>query len=327
LAAYARAVEETMEAYDVRHAHVDARARIALRHSATLESTIRKQEESWVALERELAEVSGMTAKVWEQSESLNRTVELLSEVEEMLLEAEIGAELDALYKRRDDAEAKDAEAEAAFQEEVAHVLQLHDMLVNDAMTNQVSSRTTEEIAAEQELKKKLASLAKKKSKDVSVLSKDESLKDIASSLDVASTMSSKMTSDLDDFFNADADGDEHDASSGKMYTLYGVRARADQTKGAILNQPHEIKSEKSMDVGEAERIALARKEALGIADEDMHGVNLRPPPPKGGAQDGPLEEAQSPRRIVIEAKSVSHQVSDTLKNFSMGGIWESAAA
>ena len=50
LAAYARAVEETMEAYDVRHAHVDARARIALRHSATLESTIRKQEESWVAL-------------------------------------------------------------------------------------------------------------------------------------------------------------------------------------------------------------------------------------------------------------------------------------
>ena len=93
------------------------------------------------------------------------------------------------------------------------------------------------------------------------------------------------------------------------------------------MKQPHELKMEKSIDVDEAERIALARKEALGIADEDMRGVNLRPPPPKGGAQDGPLEDAQSPRRIVIESKSVTDQVSDKLKNFSIGGIWESASA
>lgn len=319
----ARAVELALEEYDVRHAHLDARARIALRLSGTLERTIRAQEQRWVALDAELAEVSGMVTKVWEQSASLEGTFALMSEVEEMLLEAEIALELDALYKRRDDAEAKDAEAERAFEQEVAHVMQLHDLLQSDAMTNAVSSRTTEEIMAEQELKKKLASMAKKRAKESGV---DESLKDIASSIDVASTMSTSMPNDLDDFFTDDPDESEA-TSSAKAYTLYGLRARAEMTKGTIMNQPHELKMEKSIDVDEAERIALARKEALGIADEDMRGVNLRPPPPKGGAQDGPLEDAQSPRRIVIESKSVTDQVSDKLKNFSIGGIWESASA
>jgi len=321
VAAYARAVEEAMEAYDVRHAHVDSRANIALRSSAELESIIRKHEEQWVAVDRELAEVSGMTAKIWEQSESLRGTVEMMSEVEEMLLEAEIGAELEALYKRRDDAELQDAEAQRALEAEIAHVMQLHDMLVSDAMTNQISSRTTEEIMAEHDLKKRLARLAKERGKDDAELS----LKDIASSLDVASSMAPAITNDLDDFFTAD-DGDG-DVASGRAYTLYGMRARAESTKGAILNQPNELKSERSIDVAEAERIALARKEALGISDEDMHGVNLKPPPPKGGAQDGPLEEAQSPRRIIIEAKSVTHQMTDTLKSIDLGKMWESASA
>jgi hypothetical protein len=321
VAAYARAVEEAMEAYDVRHAHVDSRANIALRSSAELESIIRKHEEQWVAVDRELAEVSGMTAKIWEQSESLRGTVEMMSEVEEMLLEAEIGAELEALYKRRDDAELQDAEAQRALEAEIAHVMQLHDMLVSDAMTNQISSRTTEEIMAEHDLKKRLARLAKERRKDDAELS----LKDIASSLDVASSMAPAITNDLDDFFTAD--DEDVDAASGRAYTLYGMRARAESTKGAILNQPNELKSELSIDVAEAERIALARKEALGISDEDMHGVNLKPPPPKGGAQDGPLEEAQSPRRIIIEAKSVTHQMTDTLKSIDLGKMWESASA
>lgn len=322
VAAYARAVEEAMEEYDVRHAHVDSRANIALRSSAELESVIRKHEEQWVAVDRELAEVSGMTAKIWEQSESLSGTIEMMCEVEEMLLEAEIGAELEALYKRRDDAELQDTEAQRALEAEIAHVMQLHDMLVSDAMTNQISSRTTEEIMAEHDLKKRLARLAKERGKAEA----DLSLKDIASSLDVASSMAPAITNDLDDFFTTD-DGEDEDAS-GRAYTLYGMRARAESTKGAILgNQTDEIKSEQSLDVAEAERIALARKEALGISDEDMHGVNLKPPPPKGGAQDGPLEEAQSPRRIIIEAKSVTHQMKDTLKNIDLGKMWESASA
>lgn len=315
-------MEEALEAHDVRHAHADARAKIALRLSIDLERIIRKQEERWVSLDRELAEVSGMTAKIWEQSESLEGTLELMGEVEEMLLEAEIGAELDSLYERRDDAEARDAEAERAFEAEVAHILELHDLLKSDAMTNAVSSRTTEEIMAEQEMKKKLAIVAKKKSKESAA---EESLKDIASSIDVASSMSASMPNNLDDFFTDDAD--ENETSTEKAYTLYGLRARAEQRKGEITNQPHELKIEKSIDVATAERIALARKEALGIADEDMRGVNLRPPPPKGGAQDGPLDEAQSPRRIVIEPKSVTDQMSDRFKNFSIGGIWESASA
>ena len=313
-------MEEALEAHDVRHAHADARAKIALRLSIELERIIRKQEERWVSLDRELAEVSGMTAKIWEQSESLEGTLELMGEVEEMLLEAEIAGELNALYERRDDAEAKDAEAERAFEAEVAHVLQLHDLLKSDAMTNAVSSRTTEEIMAEQEMKKKLASVAKKKAKDSATV---ESLRDIASSIDVASSMSASMSNNLDDFFTDDADDSEVD----KSYTLYGLRARAEQRKGEITNQPHEIKIEKSIDIATAERIALARKEALGIADEDMHGVNLRPPPPKGGAQDGPLDEVQSPRRIAVEPKSVTDQVSDRFKNFRIGEIWESASA
>ena len=319
VAAYARAVEEAMEEYDVRHAHVDSRANIALRSSAELESVIRKHEEQWVAVDRELAEVSGMTAKIWEQSESLSGTIEMMCEVEEMLLEAEIGAELEALYKRRDDAELQDTEAQRALEAEIAHVMQLHDMLVSDAMTNQISSTsaTTEEIMAEHDLKKRLARLAKERGKAEAELS----LKDIASSLDVASSMAPAITNDLDDFFTTD-DGEDEDAS-GRAYTLYGMRARAESTKGAILgNQTDELKSEQSLDVAEAERIALARKEALGISDEDMHGVNLKPPPPKGGAQDGPLEEAQSPRRIIIEAKSVTHQMKDTLKSIDLGKMW-----
>ena len=212
VAAYARAVEEAMEEYDVRHAHVDSRANIALRSSAELESVIRKHEEQWVAVDRELAEVSGMTAKIWEQSESLSGTIEMMCEVEEMLLEAEIGAELEALYKRRDDAELQDTEAQRALEAEIAHVMQLHDMLVSDAMTNQISSRTTEEIMAEHDLKKRLARLAKERGKAEA----DLSLKDIASSLDVASSMAPAITNDLDDFFTAD-DGEDEDAS-GRAY-------------------------------------------------------------------------------------------------------------
>ena len=228
----------------------------------------------------------------------------------------------EALYKRRDDAELQDTEAQRALEAEIAHVMQLHDMLVSDAMTNQISSRTTEEIMAEHDLKKRLARLAKERGKAEAELS----LKDIASSLDVASSMAPAITNDLDDFFTTD-DGEDEDAS-GRAYTLYGMRARAESTKGAILgNQTDELKSEQSLDVAEAERIALARKEALGISDEDMHGVNLKPPPPKGGAQDGPLEEAQSPRRIIIEAKSVTHQMKDTLKSIDLGKMWESASA
>ena len=52
VAAYARAVEEAMEEYDVRHAHVDSRANIALRSSAELESVIRKHEEQWLGVDR-----------------------------------------------------------------------------------------------------------------------------------------------------------------------------------------------------------------------------------------------------------------------------------
>jgi hypothetical protein len=153
--------------------------------------------------------------------------------------------------------------------------------------------------------------------------------------LDVASNMSSTMMSNLDDFFT-DGDGDDGDDAavradgSGKAYTLYGLRARADQIKGDILNEPQEPKSNRAMskfEAEEAERFALARKEALGIRDEDMHGVNLRPPRPKGGAHSGPLEEPSSPRKVIIESKSVTDQMSDSFKNFSLGSMWESASA
>lgn len=66
-------------------------------------------------------------------------------------------------------------------------------------------------------------SLVKKKSKDVLVFLKDEFLKDIVLLFDVVLIMFLKMTSDLDDFFNADVDGDECDVLSGKMYMFYGV--------------------------------------------------------------------------------------------------------
>ena len=330
VAEYAYAVERALEEYDVRHAHVDSRAKLALRTSAELEAKIRREESNWTALERELDQVSGLTSRVWEQGESLGKTVELMSEIEEMLLEAEIGIELEALYRRRDDAEAKEAEADKAFKAEVEQVLQLHDMLVSDAMTNQASSRTMQEIAAEQDLKKKLASLAKKKSKDDAA--DEQTLKDIASALDVASSMSANLSGgNLDDFFTVgddeeEGDGEGSESGKNKAYTLYGLRARADQTKGAILNQPIKTKSQATMNPSEAERIALARKEALGIKDEDMAGVNLRPPPPKGGAHSGPLDDPTSPRRIAIESKSMSHQVSDRLKNFSLESVWESAS-
>lgn len=335
--AYVYEVEKAMEGWDVRHAHVESRAQLALRSSAELDATIAKHEGQWTALERELSEVSGMTSKVWEYSESLNKTIAMMGEVEEMLLEAEIGAQLDALYRRRDDAERAELEAEARFQDELAHVRQLQDLLASDAMSNQVSSRTTEEIAAEQELKRKLASLAKKKSRESASASMEEqTLAGIASTLDVSANMASGVSpNDLDDFFTQDEDEDEEGReSSGKAYTLYGLRARADQSKGAILNEPQDKKPIRGVDEEMAERIAQARKEALGIRDEDMAGVNLRPPPPSGGAGSSPLDEAQSPRRIVIEAKSVTGQVTDRasklvgdLRSFSFSAAAEAAAA
>jgi hypothetical protein len=277
-----------------------------------------------------------MTVKVWEYSESLNKTIAMMGEVEEMLLEAEIGAQLDALYRRRDDAERAELEAEVRFHDELAHVRQLQDLLASDAMSNQVSSRTTEEIAAEQELKRKLASLAKKKSRESASASMEEqTLAGVASTLDVSANMASGVSpNDLDDFFMQDDEDEEGGETSGKAYTLYGLRARADQSKGAILNEPQDKKPTRGVDEEMADRIAQARKEALGIRDEDMVGVNLRPPPPSGGAGSSPLDEAQSPRRIVIESKSVTGQVTDKasklvddLRSFSFSAAAEAAAA
>ena len=334
--AYVYEVEKAMEGWDVRHAHVESRAQLALRSSAELDATIAKHEGQWTALERELSEVSGMTVKVWEYSESLNKTIAMMGEVEEMLLEAEIGAQLDALYRRRDDAERAELEAEVRFHDELAHVRQLQDLLASDAMSNQVSSRTTEEIAAEQELKRKLASLAKKKSRESASASMEEqTLAGVASTLDVSANMASGVSpNDLDDFFMQDDEDEEGGETSGKAYTLYGLRARADQSKGAILNEPQDKKPTRGVDEEMADRIAQARKEALGIRDEDMVGVNLRPPPPSGGAGSSPLDEAQSPRRIVIESKSVTGQVTDKasklvddLRSFSFSAAAEAAAA
>jgi len=328
---FVRAIERVNEGFDVRHAHVEARAANALRFAAALDDSIARQEGRWCAMELELSEVSQMTAKVWEYGESLCETIEMMGELEEMLLEAEIGAQLEALYRRRDDAELAELEAEAKFQNDIAHVRQLQDLLASDAMTNQVSSRTTEEIVAEQELKRKLASLAKKKSRESAPGGNEEqTLAGIASTLDVSANISA---SELDDFFTQD-DDERGAETSGKAYTLYGLRARADQSKGAILNEPPiDNKPIRGVDEETAERIAQARKEALGIRDEDMVGVNLRPPPPSGGAGSSPLDEAQSPRKIVIESKSVTGQVSDRasklvedLRSFSFSAAATAAA-
>ena len=43
-----------------------------------------------------------------------------------------------------------------------------------------------------------------------------------------------------------------------------------------------------------AEAIGLARKEALGLDDEDLIFVNLKPPPPSGGAGDDLLDEREA---------------------------------
>ena len=210
-----------MEEYDVRHAHVDSRANIALRSSAELESVIRKHEEQWVAVDAARRGVGDDGEDLGTERVAERNHRDDVRSGGDVTRGGDWRRSSGPLYKRRDDAELQDTEAQRALEAEIAHVMQLHDMLVSDAATNQISSRmTTEEIMAEHDLKKRLARLAKERGKAEAELS----LKDIASSLDVASSMAPAITNDLDDFFTTD-DGEDEDASGRATRSMACARA------------------------------------------------------------------------------------------------------
>ena len=131
-----------------------------------------------------------------------------------------------------------------------------------------------------------------------------------AAGVDVATAVSrAPGASELDDFLADDEDGDgdgEKRATDAQRpyYTVYGLRKQADDSRAAIAARCQAEANasavawlgSKSREAAEA--IGLARKEALGLDDEDLIFVNLKPPPPSGGAGDDLLDERDSARGI-----------------------------
>ena len=127
-----------------------------------------------------------------------------------------------------------------------------------------------------------------------------------AAGVDVATAVSrAPGASELDDFLADDEDGDgdgEKRATDAQRpyYTVYGLRKQADDSRAAIAARCQAEANasavawlgSKSREAAEA--IGLARKEALGLDDEDLIFVNLKPPPPSGGAGDDLLDEREA---------------------------------
>jgi len=127
---------------------------------------------------------------------------------------------------------------------------------------------------------------------------------------------------DGDDDGDGDGGGDATDDVSGASrkdakerqrrayYTVYGLRKQADDSRAAVAARREAEAGtgavawlgSKSREAAEA--IGLARREALGLDDDDLIFVNLKPPPPSGGAGDDLLAEAETVRGSVRRGAS-----------------------
>ena len=384
VASFAHSVEKAMDGYDVTHAHHLARATRVEQLAGDLNVRLRSHVDVWRRLDEDLAALPSAVSKAWEMKKIATDACAALDDVEQMLLEAELAVKIDELYERDAQAQELRRAAKAAHKLELERLDAFRRTAEAAAADYAVTQKSREEIALEEELRRDLRAIKKKKggprgkNKDGSdafipapqaqdhyglgaplprdAAEKDDpnedaaaaadsdasdsdasffdggdpkthprerkrdpkapagssSLADAASQIDVAGSVRA-MADDLDDFLADDDDDDAEEgeggaagdsgapSSSRRYYTVYGLRKQADESRAKIAREELALESRSaaawlnSRSREAAEAIGLARKEHYGLEDEDLVFVNLKPPPPSGGAGADVLEEEDAP--------------------------------
>lgn len=354
---YVASLERALEEYDVNNAHQVSRAQRVSDAAALLSTKLRRHANAWRETDTALAELPDTVSKAWQVDAAIQQTCELMSETEQLLLEAEIALEVDNLFARNEETRVSRKAAKTAHKGEVEKLEQFRRTMETEARDTHITQKSAEEIALEETLRKELRQIKKQarknaKAKDgdgekkggaflpapskedhygmgvdsgddddawrpsgVDANNKNESndgsdlddefprrrrgtLAEAAGDVDVATAVHAAR-GELNDFL-ADEDGDDTEAEKEKKrqyYTVYGLRKQADDSRAAIAAQREAEANastvawlgSKSREAAEA--IGLARKEALGLDDNDLLFVNLKPPPPSGGAGDDLLDE------------------------------------
>ena len=370
-AAYVASLERAIDDYDVHNAHHVSRAQRVAHAAAALSTTLRGHAEAWRETDAALATLPDTVSKVWAVDRDIKTTCDLMSETEQLLLEAEIAVEVDALYWRDAETRVSRRAAKSAHRDEVEKLAQFRLAMETQARDTHVTMRSAEEIALEETLRRELRVIRKQTRKNAKALaakegeeavgeknkgksflpapgkedhygmgvgdssddeewrpattSRDEknktqnnekddddvpprkrgTLQEAAGDVDVCSAVQ-RRGNELDDFLkDEDEEAEEMEMLRNEKrragpYTVYGLRKQADDSRAAIAAQREADANasavawlgSKSREAAEA--IGLARKEALGLEDDDLFFVNLKPPPPSGGAGDDVLDERET---------------------------------
>lgn len=358
VAGFVHGLERALDDYDVNHAHHIARAQRVNQAAETLDAKLRTHAASWRGLDDELASLPLATERLRAASAAVDRACDLLLETEDMLLEAEIAVKVDELYARDEETQLSRRAAKLAHREEMERLDAFRRAMAAEAQNSQVTQKSRQEIALEEELRKDLRAIrraARKQAKSqmtedagspaaflpapptmdhygLGVSDDDDNdddaaaarerrgkrgtLAEAAAEIDVAGSMHASAIGDLDEFLADDAG----DASGKEYYTVYGLRRQADRSRAAIEGEepPAEETWLGSMSREAAEAVGLARKKALNLADEDLKFVNLKPPPPSGGAGADLLDDASPASRTrapanAADAENGSASVSATV--------------
>lgn len=330
------------EEYDVNNAHHLSRAGAVSSLADDLHGQLQAHAATWGALESALDTLPGVTEKLWKCNADVDDITKMMSETEEMLLEVEIGIKVDELYARDYETALGRRSAELAHREEVERMEVFRRQMALEAQNAEVTQKSRQEIALEEELKRDLKAIRKAARKQAksqlaaagasgtpllagagAVIVEDhfvgggggcglasprgpggkaatpgrQTLAQAAAELDVSGSMHASVSKDLDDFL---ADADEPTAADQRTYyTVYGLRRQADHSRAFINNEDppkdHEGPGSRSREAAEA--VGRARQKALNMTDEDLVGINLKPPPPPGGAGADLLDDALGANR------------------------------
>ena len=341
VAGFVHGIERALDDYDVNHAHHLARAQRVNQAAETLDATLRTHAAAWRGVDEELASLPLATERLRAAGAAVDRACDLLLETEDMLLEAEIAVEVDELYARDEETQLSRRAAKLAHREEMERLDAFRRAAEAEARNSQVTQKSRQEIALEEQLRKNLRAIRRAARKQAKSQMAEDSgspaaflpappamdhyglgvgdddddddearerrgkrgtLAEAAAEIDVAKSMHASASGDLDEFLADDA----RDASGVKYYTVYGLRRLADRSRAAIEGEepPAEETWLSSMSREAAEAVGLERKKALNLADEDLTFVNLKPTPPSGGADADLLDDASADSQRCVPANA-----------------------
>ena len=163
VASFAHSVEKAMDGYDVTHAHHLARATRVEQLAGDLNVRLRSHVDVWRRLDEDLAALPSAVSKAWEMKKIATDACAALDDVEQMLLEAELAVKIDELYERDAQAQELRRAAKAAHKLELERLDAFRRTAEAAAADYAVTQKSREEIALEEELRRDLRAIKKKK--------------------------------------------------------------------------------------------------------------------------------------------------------------------